>query len=139
MLALDTDLASLVNTGDPAMQARLAAIPPEERTLPVVVVEEIFRGRLAAIRAAASVRDARRLVAAYDLLTESVMFTRGFEILPYTLAAETLFEKWRKLRIRIGVRDLRIAAICSAAGVTMATRNARDFALVPGLTFAVWA
>lgn len=34
--------------------------------------------------------------------------------------------------------DMRSAAICIVHGATLATRNARDYAQLPGLTFDVW-
>lgn len=63
---------------------------------------------------------------------------RGFRLLAYTDTAHKLFLSWRAARIRIGTQDLRIAAICFAHGATLVTRNARDYALVPGLALDVW-
>ena len=45
------------------------------------------------------------------------------------IAAENL-DRLRLLRLRIGTRDLRIAAIAVAKGAVVVTRNARDFSKV---------
>jgi tRNA(fMet)-specific endonuclease VapC len=49
-----------------------------------------------------------------------------------------LFLAWRAAKIRIGTNDLRIAAICLANQAKLVTRNARDYAQVPGLNLEVW-
>ena len=41
-------------------------------------------------------------------------------------------------RVRIATMDLRIAAIALDQGLTLLTRNARDFSKVPGLIFEDW-
>ena len=43
----------------------------------------------------------------------------------------------RRQRLRVGTRDLRIAAVCIVHGATLVTHNARDYAQLPGLTFDV--
>jgi hypothetical protein len=53
MIAFDTDVFTEILAGDPAYVQRAKAIPREEQSVPIVVivvVEEIFRGRLNAIR-----------------------------------------------------------------------------------------
>lgn len=44
----------------------------------------------------------------------------------------------RRLRIRIGTMDLRIASIALAHGAKLLTRNSVDFAKVPELTIEDW-
>lgn len=41
-------------------------------------------------------------------------------------------------RIRIGTRDLRIAAVVMSKNAILVTRNRRDFERVPGLRFEDW-
>ena len=74
---------------------------------------------------------------AYSLFVESLEGIEFYQMLPYSAAANSLFKQW-KTRIRIGSQDLRIAAICVAHGAKLVTRNARDFALVPGLDLEIW-
>ena len=54
-------------------------------------------------------------------------------------AAMTEFLDFKRLRIRVGTSDLRIAAIAKANGIKLLTRNLRDFRLVPGLDAEDWA
>ena len=138
LTALDTDIFTDVMYGDPALVARLAAIPIAEQTLPIVALEEVIRGRFNVIRQAEARRGAATLEEAYHRFQQSVTDTRAYTILPFTSAAEALVAAWRRQRNRVPTHDLRIAAICIVHGATLVTRNARDYAQVPGLTFDVW-
>ena len=50
LIALDTDVFTDVMYGDPVLVARLLLVPISEQTLPIVVIEEIIRGRFNVIR-----------------------------------------------------------------------------------------
>lgn len=50
MIAFDTNVLTEVLVGNPAFVERVAAIPIYQQALPVVVVEELVRGRLNVIR-----------------------------------------------------------------------------------------
>ncbi len=43
------------------------------------------------------------------------------------------------LRLRIGHRDLKIAAVALANNLTLLTRNKSDFSAIPGLVIADWS
>jgi tRNA(fMet)-specific endonuclease VapC len=58
--------------------------------------------------------------------------------LPFDAAAATVFDGLLTRRVRIGTMDLRIASIALAHGLTLVTRNARDFQQVPGLLIEDW-
>jgi len=134
--AFDTDVLSEILLGTAAYTQRMNLIPEADRVIPVVALEEVLRGRLDAIRRAQAGRIKLTLERAYDLFRDAVEDTRPYRILPYTAAAHALVRQWRAAKIRVGVNDLRIAAICIDHGVT---RNARDYARIPGLTFDVWS
>ena len=138
MIALDTDIMTLALYGDAAITARLDAVPIIEQGVPIVVVEELVRGRLAAIRQAESGKGKNNLADAYDLFTKTVKDTRKYELLRFTPPAEQLVVSWKRLKLKIGSKDLRIAAISIIHGAKLVTRNARDYAQVPGLNFEVW-
>jgi len=138
MIAFDSDVLSEIYLGHPELSQRAAAIPIQQQAIPVVVVEEIFRGRLNAIRRAESKRSKTTLVRAYELLGITFNVFRRAVILPYSPEAEARYIDWRAQRIRCGAHDLRIAAICVAFSAKLATRNRRDFEKVPGLEFEVW-
>ena len=138
MSAFDTDVLTLIFAGFEPYRQRLNAIPRDEQFVPIVVLEEHIRGRLNTIRQAESGKSKISLSDAYDLLQRSLLDSRSFRILAFTPEAERLVDEWRAAKIRIGTQDLRIAAICIAHNVKLATRNKRDFDKVPGLNLEVW-
>ena len=79
------------------------------------------------------------VVQAYGYLEATLTVLRPLQLLPYTPLADSLYLGWRSQGVRIGTRDLRIAAIAFAHSATLATRNARDFLQVPGLALDVWS
>ncbi len=138
MIAFDSDIFSELYVGTPSVAAKVSVIPREEQCLPIVVVEEVLRGRLAGIRRAETGKSPISLEQAYAKLQASVDILQLFHFLPYTTAADRLFQSWRTSKIRIGTHDLRIAAIAVAHGVTLISRNHTDFDLVPGLHVEYW-
>ena len=138
MIALDTDVLSEVLAGKAVDTQRLAAVDPAEWCAPVVAAAEVLRGWLGAVRQAEAGKGRISLDLAYRQFERSVRGLAPFQLLSYTPAADTLFRQWRAAKVRIGTNDLRIAAICIDYGAKLVTRNARDYAQVPGLTFEVW-
>jgi tRNA(fMet)-specific endonuclease VapC len=138
LTALDTDVFTEVLHGNTAFVARLLQIPIAEQSLPIVVVEEMIRGRFNVIRQAEAGKGRVSLEEAYARFQQSVTDTRTYTILPFTKPAEALVASWRKQKIRVGTSDMRIAAICIVNGATLVTRNARDYTQLPGLTLDVW-
>ena len=59
-------------------------------------------------------------------------------ILPFDAAAGAAFDSLTALRIRVGTMDLRIASIALSRGLTVLTRNLRDFRRVPGVIAEDW-
>jgi predicted nucleic acid-binding protein len=51
MKALDTDVLGIL-LGNAAYISRLSSIPPDQQAIPIIVAEEILRGRLNVIRQA---------------------------------------------------------------------------------------
>jgi tRNA(fMet)-specific endonuclease VapC len=139
MTAFDTDVLSDILRAAPAVLARAALVDPAQQVVPLVVVEEVVRGRFAEIRRAESGKGPTDLPQAYELFEQSFRALAAFRTLPYTVAADKLFQGFRKAKLRVGTNDLRIAAISIVHGATLATRNARDYARIPGLTLDVWS
>jgi tRNA(fMet)-specific endonuclease VapC len=133
MKAFDTDILSELFRGTPQYVQRAAATPVAEQSISVIVVEEVLRGRLNVIRRADAGRARTSIERAYDLFQKSISCLQQFVILSYSSDAEELYKSWRQQRIRVGTRDLRIAATCVAHGATLVSRNRRDFELVPNL------
>lgn len=133
---LDTDHLSLLQRGNPHVLARLAAVPLVQRAVTIISLDEQLQGRLAMVRRAKTQTDASH---EYERLRETLQFFVSVRILPYDAAAVAQFEALRRQGIRIGTQDLRIASICLAQQATLATRNVRDFGLVPGLVTEDWS
>lgn len=138
MKAFDTDILTQIVRSNPAYADRAARIPGTEQALPIVVAEEILRGRLHAIRQAEAGKAKITVDVAYRLLEESINDLRVIAILPYTEDAEGSFQTWRSQKLRGSTHDLRIAAICIASGATLVTRNRRDVEHMPGLSVEFW-
>ena len=138
MIAFDTDVLTEILLGDAAFVTRAAAIPLHEQAIPVIVIEEIMRGRLNIIRQAEAGRTNISLVRAYELFEDTFSDFRRLHVLSYTVEAETRYHEWRQQGIRLGTHDLRIAAICVAHSATLISRNRRDFERVPGLVAEFW-
>ena len=109
-----------------------------EQCLPIVVLEEIFRGRLLAIRRAEGQKRPADLELTYRLLQRTFEGLRDVHILSFTADAELLYSQWRQQKIRVATHDLRIAAICVVHQAKLISRNSRDFDQVPGLNVEYW-
>ena len=59
-------------------------------------------------------------------------------MLPFNDAAGRVFDSLIARRVRVSTMDLRIASIALSNGLTLLTRNTRDFAQVPGLVTEDW-
>ena len=114
--------------GNSAFVERAAAIPVREQAVPVIVIEEIMRGRLNVIRQAEAGRANVSIAHAYELFAETLPtdFHR-IQVLSYTSQADALYQQWRQQGIRIATHDLRIAATCVAHAVILISRNRLDF------------
>jgi tRNA(fMet)-specific endonuclease VapC len=110
----------------------------EQRQVPVVVVEEQMRGRLAQIRAAESQRDREKLLTAYGWLAETAGFFADVTIVPFDDAALTQYETLRRVHRDIGSQDLKIAAIALTRGAILVTPNVAHFRSISGLRVEDW-
>jgi tRNA(fMet)-specific endonuclease VapC len=111
-----------------------ASLPGELGTSPVTI-EEMMRGRLAVL--------SRRLnsvqrIQAYDYLSSTLRVLCRVPIIAFDQACEQQFQHLLGLRLRMGVPDLKIAAVALANNLILLTRNRRDFLRVPGLALADW-
>jgi predicted nucleic acid-binding protein len=72
VIAYDTDVLVELLKGHPTYAAKARAIPKETQFVPIVVVEEIQRGRLNSIRQAEAGKGGISLVRAYELYEQSL-------------------------------------------------------------------
>lgn len=138
MKTFDTDVLTLIFEGHAAYTQKISLIPSGDRAMPIVVADQILRGRLNAIRQAEAGKAKAGLDAAYFYLEKTLTDFRRIKVLPYTKQADSLVQSWRKQKIKVGISDLRIAAICVAQSATLISRNRRDFDQVPGLMVEYW-
>ena len=125
---LDTDVLVDVLRGRGATRDRLAAGSPDGFRVSSVAVAELAYGALLS-------REPARAGLAWRALLEPL------EVIPFDAAAATHHAELR-LALRstpIGERDLIVAATATAHGMTVVTRNLREFDRVPGLVVEVWA
>ena len=60
------------------------------------------------------------------------------DVVPWDAEAAEEFHRQRQAGVRIGSQDLRIASLAITHDALLLTRNAKDFARVPGLRFESW-
>jgi tRNA(fMet)-specific endonuclease VapC len=116
------------------LQRRAAAVAAEVFTT-IVTGQEITQGWLAVINRNPP---GLRQLNGYDQFQRHLLRFSRIGLLPFDPEAVQQFDRLRRLRLRVGTMDLKIAAICLAHDATLLTRNAIDFRKVPGLRFENW-
>ncbi len=138
MILLDSDHISvffdLRQSLRPSLASRLETVH-EEVGLPIVAVEEHLRAWLAAIHRA---REPLKQIFPYMEFSRFLDFLRNATIAAWDEPAAAHFVRLRKLAVRIGTQDLKIAAIALANGATLLSANLVDFQKVPGLHVEDW-
>jgi tRNA(fMet)-specific endonuclease VapC len=115
---------------------RIAAHPAGVVGISPISVEEMLRGRLAFLgRVLTGVPHAQ----AYERLMATVELFGLFPLVPFDVAGESRFQQLRVARLRVGTKDLKIAAIALTNNLTVLTRNRRDFGRIPGLAMDDWS
>ena len=133
---LDTDIFSLWAVGHPVVRARVAAHPPADVGISVLTVEEALTGWQTALRQAKT-NDDRAVIYGRMALTAAAI--GRLRVVACDRAAMDRYDALRAMRLNVGSYDLRIAAIALEGGVTVVTRNLRDFHRVPGLVCEDWS
>jgi tRNA(fMet)-specific endonuclease VapC len=132
----DTDHLTLLGYGHPSITQHIATKSPGTLGFPVVAVEEYLRGRLAATAQAKTGADR---ILQYSLLQRSLTLIQSYALAPFDQVAEAQFQILCAMRLRIGTRDQKIAAIALATNATLVTRNKKDFSQIPGLVLEDWS
>ena len=137
LLVLDTDhFSELERDLEPGKRlSQRLSLSVFDKALTVITIEEELRGWLAEIRRR---HDLHRQIAPYAKLQRQVETFADWIILPWDADSADLFVKLRHQGLRIGTLDLKIACIALAHDATLLTRNATDFAQVPGLRIENW-
>lgn len=136
LYVLDTDHVTLYQRNDPRVLARIAKMSYNDLAVTLITAEEQLRGWLKLIRRASS---RERLVMAYARLRKALDYFCRIRVLDFDDEASSRYENLRQQKIRIGTRDLRIAATVLSANGILVTRNRLDFTQVPGIVLEDWS
>jgi predicted nucleic acid-binding protein len=123
---LDTNTFDLFVEGDENL---LQKIQQEHGRvfLSSIAAEEKVVGRLNNINRARSRRTSLSLAKAHADFTQTLEDFKLLPVLAYSEAADALFKTFPAALLRVGAQDCRIAAQAMAHGLTVVTRNLRDF------------
>jgi tRNA(fMet)-specific endonuclease VapC len=138
MILLDTDHTTHLKYPDSERGRRLIQRmegASESFGVAIVTIEERMRGWLAVI---AKAKSALRQVVGYRELALLFEFYQEFEVVSFDEAAARQFDDLRKQKLRIGARDLKIAATALVNNALLLSANRTDFERVRGLRFENW-
>ena len=132
MYLLDNDVFNLVIAGEEKTAQRI-----QQHAglifLSSVAAEELLIGRMSGLNRSRSPRNSLSLAQAHEDFTQSLEELCLFPLLVYSEQAEVIFKTFTPSIIRIGPQDCRIAAQAMAHGMTVITRNLRDFQAIGAL------
>jgi tRNA(fMet)-specific endonuclease VapC len=120
------------------LTARITTVPRDEIAVTVISVEEQMDGRLGQIRQAQTLNNSAEILLAYDNLATTAEALSRLPIIRLTAAGIARYETLRAMKLNVGPKDLRIAAIALEQGAIVITRNRRDFERIPGITVEDW-
>ena len=136
---LDTDTVSILqwpqSPENPPLVANINLCGPANVGASIVSFHEQVLGAHNQINSA---RDHAGMIRGYEILERTLTAFARLAVLPFDAAAAAEFDSLKGAKIRVGTMDLRIAAVALANKLVLVTRNARDFAQVPGLALEDW-
>ena len=134
---LDTDTLSLLEHGNATVLRRINSHPVADIAITAISILEQMKGWQAVLNHA---RTRQQIALIFDRLVNRLLPVWGrFSALSFPEPAILRFEHLQSLRLKVGPMDLRIAAVALENGLTVVTRNRRDFGRVPGLTVEDWS
>jgi tRNA(fMet)-specific endonuclease VapC len=136
---LDTDHLSLFQREHPTVKQRINQINFTSTAITIVTLEEQMKGWLNVInKYNDQPSQSKKLILAYKGLRDGVEYLNQIKLLDFDQSAYNCYQELVRQRIRIGTRDLRIAAITLSVDGILVTRNTKDFAKVPNLKIEDW-
>ena len=136
LYVLDTDHVSLILSNHPQVTANAAQ---HQIAISIITVQELFNGWMGRINDPSQIDN---LPALYSKLSLTIKYLQTVEILDFTVETDECLKNLlranpplRKNRLQ---KDMRIAAIALSLNLPIATRNRRDFELVPNLQIIDW-
>lgn len=133
---LDTDHITLFENQHSVVIQRVMQIDPNEIAVTIITVEEQMKGWLNAIQQSSQ---SNRLIWGYKGLQDGLKFFQTIQVLDFDQNAYNCYIELVRQKIRIGTKDLRIAATVISKNGILVTRNRQDFERVPGLRFEDWS
>jgi tRNA(fMet)-specific endonuclease VapC len=134
MILLDTDHISLLQWGGTGCKQLVGRLETEGFTAPpttIITYEEQIRGWMARLSKARAVAEE---VLLYRKLAAQLSFFSTLQVLDFSETAAVEYQRLKKLKLKLGTMDLKIAAIALSCGATVWTRNLVHFRQVPGLS-----
>ncbi len=136
---LDTDHISVLQKESgkeySVLLERIARAPRSDLAFCIVSFHEQVLGCNAYLAQARTMADIVRGYRMFDRVLSAFAIAL---VLPFDDNASTVFNALIARRPRIATMDPRIAAIALSRGLTLLTRNTRDFIKIPGLTTEDW-
>jgi tRNA(fMet)-specific endonuclease VapC len=136
---LDTDHISILQRQSgpeyAALLARIAQVPRADLAFCIVSFHEQVLGCNTYIAQAKTSTD---VVRGYQMFDRVLSAFAAALVLPFDSNASAVFDGLVAPRLRIATMDLRIASIALSQGLTLLTRNSRDFSRVPRLVIEDW-
>lgn len=136
---LDTDHLSLIQREYLNVKQRLDEIDLANLAITVVTLEEQMKGWLNVInKYNDQPSQSEKLILAYKGLRDGVEYLNKLNWLDFNQLAHDFYKELIRQKVRIGTRDLRIAAITLSVNGILVTRNTKDFIKVPNLKLEDW-
>jgi tRNA(fMet)-specific endonuclease VapC len=136
---MDTDHISILQKQAGAeyavLMAHIATINRTDLLFCIVSFHEQALGCNSYIAQAKTSADVER---GYRMFDRILTAFAAAHVLPFDNNATSVFDDLTTKRVRIATMDLRIASIALSRGLTVLTRNSRDFGKVPGLVIEDW-
>jgi tRNA(fMet)-specific endonuclease VapC len=136
---LDTDHISVLQKQSgpeyASLMTRIAQVARADLALCIVSFHEQVLGCNAYI---AKARTSSGTVRGYEMFDRVLTAFAAALVLPFDSNAAAVFDRLVLQSPRIATMDLRIASIALSQGLTLLTRNSRDFSKVPGLVIEDW-
>jgi tRNA(fMet)-specific endonuclease VapC len=136
---LDTDVLTIVQRREEPLYSRLVdrlrdAGPTAVTWVTIVSFEEQMRGWLAYVKSARPTQ----LINAYRKLQDLYEDFGTRPTLNFDARALDEYHRLKSSGLRVGMMDLKIAALAIAHGELLISRNLRDFSRVPNLRVEDW-
>ncbi len=136
---LDTDHISILQKQSgpeySALMARIGQVSRADLAFCIVSFHEQALGCNSYIAHAKNPAD---VIRGYQMFDQVLSAFAAALVLPFDTKASAAFDDLVTQRVRIATMDLRIASIALSQGLTLLTRNSRDFNKVPGLIIEDW-